>query len=36
LSASLGYLGQPGHPEVQKVILDAIGRIKACGERRVS
>jgi 4-hydroxy-2-oxoheptanedioate aldolase len=32
LSASLGYLGQPGHPDVQKVILDAIGRIIACGK----
>lgn len=32
LSASIGYLGQPGHPDVQKVILDAVGRIKACGK----
>jgi 4-hydroxy-2-oxoheptanedioate aldolase len=31
LSAGLGYLGQPGHPEVHRVIEDAIGRIKACG-----
>ena len=32
LSAALGYLGNPGHPEVQAVIEDAIGRIKACGK----
>jgi 4-hydroxy-2-oxoheptanedioate aldolase len=31
LSAGLGYLGQPGHPEVQKVIEDAIRRIRAAG-----
>jgi 4-hydroxy-2-oxoheptanedioate aldolase len=31
LSAGLGYLGQPGHPEVHRVIEDAIRRIKACG-----
>jgi 4-hydroxy-2-oxoheptanedioate aldolase len=31
LSAALGYLGQPTHPEVVKVIDDAIRRIKACG-----
>lgn len=29
LSASLGYLGQPGHPEVVKVIKDTIDRLKA-------
>lgn len=32
LSASLGYLGQPGHPEVQRLILDAITRISAAGK----
>ena len=31
LSAALGYLGQPGHPEVVKTIDDAIRRIKAAG-----
>ncbi|EWY39743.1 alpha-dehydro-beta-deoxy-D-glucarate aldolase [Skermanella stibiiresistens SB22] len=31
LSAALGYLGSPGHPEMQPVIEDAITRIKACG-----
>jgi 4-hydroxy-2-oxoheptanedioate aldolase len=32
LSAGLGYLGNPGHPEVQRVIEDAMRRIKACGK----
>ncbi len=32
LSAALGYLGQPGHPEMVKIIDDAIKRIKACGK----
>ena len=32
LSAALGYLGQPGHPEVVKIIDGAIERIKACGK----
>ncbi len=32
LSAALGYLGQPGHPEVVRVIDDAVRRIKACGK----
>lgn len=32
LSASLGYPGQPGHPEVKKTIDDAIRRIRACGK----
>ncbi|GAB4241090.1 MAG: 4-hydroxy-2-oxoheptanedioate aldolase [Methyloligellaceae bacterium] len=32
LSAGLGYLGQTGHPEVRKIIEDAIRRIKACGK----
>ncbi|WP_144639278.1 4-hydroxy-2-oxoheptanedioate aldolase [Bordetella genomosp. 13] len=31
LSASLGYLGQPGHPEVQQAILDGIRRVRAAG-----
>lgn len=32
LSADLGHLGNPGHPEVQTAIEDAIGRIRACGK----
>lgn len=32
LSADLGYLGQPGHPEVVKTIDGAIARIRACGK----
>ena len=28
---ALGYLGQPNHPEVVKIIDDMIGRIKAAG-----
>ncbi len=32
LSAALGYLGQPTHPDVVKVIDDAMARIKACGK----
>jgi 4-hydroxy-2-oxoheptanedioate aldolase len=31
LSAALGYLGEPNHPEVVKTIDDAIRRIKAAG-----
>ena len=31
LSADLGYLAQAGHPAVQAVIEDAIGRIRAAG-----
>jgi 4-hydroxy-2-oxoheptanedioate aldolase len=31
LSADMGYLGQPGHPDVIAAIDDAIGRIRACG-----
>jgi 4-hydroxy-2-oxoheptanedioate aldolase len=31
LSADLGYLAQPGHPEVVSTIEDAARRIKACG-----
>jgi 4-hydroxy-2-oxoheptanedioate aldolase len=32
LSASMGYLDQPGHPEVQATIDDAIRRIRAAGK----
>lgn len=32
LSAGLGYLGQTGHPEVRKIIEDAIKRIRAAGK----
>lgn len=32
LSAALGHLGNPKHPDVLKVIDDAIARIKACGK----
>lgn len=32
LSADMGYLGQPGHPDVVAVIDDAITRIKARGK----
>ncbi len=32
LSASLGYLGDPGNPEMQKIIIDTIKRIRACGK----
>ncbi len=31
LSAALGHLGKPGHPDVQKAIEDAIGRIRSAG-----
>jgi 4-hydroxy-2-oxoheptanedioate aldolase len=31
LSAALGYLGQPNHPEMVKTIDEAIRRIKAAG-----
>jgi 4-hydroxy-2-oxoheptanedioate aldolase len=31
LAADLGHVGNPGHPEVQKAIEDAIGRIRGCG-----
>ena len=33
LSAALGYLGQPNHPEVIKIIDDMIPRIKNAGVR---
>lgn len=32
LAASMGYLGQPGHPEVQQVIKQAIGDIVGAGK----
>ncbi len=32
LSAALGHLGNPKHPDVLKVIDEAIARIKACGK----
>lgn len=32
LSASLGYLGQPGHPDVQRVLIDSISRVRAAGK----
>jgi 4-hydroxy-2-oxoheptanedioate aldolase len=32
LAASMGYLGQPGHPEVVKKIEQALTRLKACGK----
>ena len=32
LSADLGYLGKPGHPEVLRIIDAAIARIKASGK----
>lgn len=32
LSASMGYRGQPGHPEVQRAILDGIATVRAAGK----
>jgi len=32
LSASMGYRGQPGHPEVQKTILEGIATVRAAGK----
>ncbi|KAF7599596.1 MAG: 2-dehydro-3-deoxyglucarate aldolase [Candidatus Dactylopiibacterium carminicum] len=32
LSAAMGHIGQPGHPEVQAAIKDAIARIRAAGK----
>lgn len=32
LAASLGHYGETGHPEVKKVVLDAIRRIRAAGQ----
>lgn len=31
LAASMGYPGQPGHPEVRKAVVDNIRRIRALG-----
>jgi len=32
LSASLGFLGQPGAPEVQQVIIESIAKVRAAGK----
>ena len=32
LSASMGLLGQPGHPDVQRAILDGIAVVRAAGK----
>jgi 4-hydroxy-2-oxoheptanedioate aldolase len=32
LSADMGYLGQPSHPEVVKVVEDGFKRFLACGK----
>jgi 4-hydroxy-2-oxoheptanedioate aldolase len=32
LSAAMGHIGNPKHPEVMAAIEDAIGRIRACGK----
>jgi 4-hydroxy-2-oxoheptanedioate aldolase len=32
LSATMGYEGNPNHPEVQKAVIDAIQRIRAAGK----
>ena len=32
LSATMGYQGNPNHPEVQKTVVDAIQRIRAAGK----
>ena len=32
LSASMGYRGQPGHPEVQKAILEGISAVRRAGK----
>jgi 4-hydroxy-2-oxoheptanedioate aldolase len=32
LSASMGHRGQPGHPEVQRVIMDGIATVRAVGK----
>lgn len=32
LSATMGYQGNPNHPEVQKAVVDAIKRIRAAGK----
>ena len=32
LSAAMGYRGQPGHPEVQRAILDGIATVRRAGK----
>jgi 4-hydroxy-2-oxoheptanedioate aldolase len=32
LSASMGYRGQPGHPDVQRALLDGIATVRAAGK----
>lgn len=32
LAADLGFPGQPGHPEVQRVIENTVSRVLACGK----
>jgi 4-hydroxy-2-oxoheptanedioate aldolase len=32
LSASMGFLGQPGHPAVQRALLDGIAAVRAAGK----
>ena len=32
LSASMGYRGQPGHPEVQRALLNGIATVRAAGK----
>lgn len=32
LAASMGHLGNPGNPEVQAVLREAVGRIVTCGK----
>jgi 4-hydroxy-2-oxoheptanedioate aldolase len=32
LAADMGYLGKPQHPEVKKVVFEAIGKIRAAGK----
>lgn len=32
LAASMGYPGEPSHPEVKAAVVDAIGRIRAAGK----
>jgi 4-hydroxy-2-oxoheptanedioate aldolase len=32
LSASMGHLGQPGHPDVQKALLDGIATVRKSGK----
>jgi 4-hydroxy-2-oxoheptanedioate aldolase len=32
LAASMGFLGQPGHPDVVKKIEQALSHLKACGK----